>query len=905
VGPSLLQVLLRLAQFAILALMAGGAAASSRAPGSGRRWWVFALVSGLVFALLVGLWRAWLRLLAFPRDGYGPLDADRERYDAYLKKVGRASRNRVARWKVQGRIRAALGRARTATDPERAEHHLEKAKQTLEEWRRDFRTPRGERRALERCFGEDWSALRTIKYASAAQAQLDHARGLKTERGRDRARVKAREYLRAGLADDGADRELLLRFGRESGLLDEQVPATPSLIPPSARWIGLGDRIEVAGRGLGGPLWVGSVLQAPGGKGPDAALIDPSLPVATRASRRDEDLPERPRYAELTPAQRAGYLDWLAGPRTQAGVPRAFPRLLLFGLERRLLGAEDPPSDLGAEVAGLVGELEHLAARHQAEDRRLATSARALALYGTLRFPEQVGAQDPPTELGPADGELPPRLRLALARRISAGQAVPVELARAWLHHGMGGALRTAAGRAPDDFERLFKLRYRERFGSGLVVVPGAVPLRVVLVPLSPSFGGESFQRHLDLPDPAACVGVVDRLDALADACCEELDGLSRYLGRAEGRPPDLKVLASLPRELLVWHDEPPLEALRALLAKLEDPGPSLVDTARLTDLWPRRGPLSAKDCTRYAVLLAKLGHGVEPDPRFGGGRWRAGGEVALFRLASDAPKNPSRAYEAAALVVYVAVALTAAAQDGQQPVAGAEEEALREHLESSLDLPAAERRRLEVHLSWLRRHPPRLAGLKRQVAGMEPDARDRLADFLLRVACADGRVATAEVRMLERLYELLGREPAQVHTDLHRRSSGGLTLGSPQQPDGLALDPARLAQKLAETRRVAALLGDVFSGEDELARPTRVLEEGPTYAGLDAAHSSFLARLGARESWPREQAQELAQQFGLLPDGALDALNDAAFEALGNPLWEGDDPLWIDTTLAAELMSA
>ena len=156
---------------------------------------------------------------------------------------------------------------------------------------------------------------------------------------------------------------------------------------------------------------------------------------------------------------------------------------------------------------------------------------------------------------------------------------------------------------------------------------------------------------------------------------------------------------------------------------------------------------------------------------------------------------------------------------------------------------------------------------------------------------------------MLERAYELLGRDAGSVHADLHRVSSGRAPERDERPGAGLALDPARLAQKLAETKRVSALLGDVFQDEEEAAPQGEVsAAEGPRIAGLDVAHSALLLRLAERSDWPRAEVEELAEGLGLLTDGALDTLNDAAFEAVGDPLWEGEDPLWFDTRLAGEL---
>jgi hypothetical protein len=45
-----------------------------------------------------------------------------------------------------------------------------------------------------------------------------------------------------------------------------------------------------------------------------------------------------------------------------------------------------------------------------------------------------------------------------------------------------------------------------------------------------------------------------------------------------------------------------------------------------------------------------------------------------------------------------------------------------------------------------------------------------------------------------------------------------------------------------------------------------------------------------------------MAADLGLLPDGALDLLNEAAFDHTDGPLWEGDDPITIDHDTAKDM---
>jgi hypothetical protein len=119
-------------------------------------------------------------------------------------------------------------------------------------------------------------------------------------------------------------------------------------------------------------------------------------------------------------------------------------------------------------------------------------------------------------------------------------------------------------------------------------------------------------------------------------------------------------------------------------------------------------------------------------------------------------------------------------------------------------------------------------------------------------------------------------------------------------------LDPERIRARLAETATVAALLADIFTEDDEPAAagpPPAVSADAVIVAGLDGAHSALAYRLLAQPSWDRAAVETIVEELGLpMIDAAIDRVNDAAIEACGEPLTEGDDPLEINDYAAEEL---
>jgi hypothetical protein len=128
-------------------------------------------------------------------------------------------------------------------------------------------------------------------------------------------------------------------------------------------------------------------------------------------------------------------------------------------------------------------------------------------------------------------------------------------------------------------------------------------------------------------------------------------------------------------------------------------------------------------------------------------------------------------------------------------------------------------------------------------------------------------------------------------------------------------LDLASIEAKFAESAEVSALLTDIFSddGTTAVRQPAErrdaasfVEPEQVTIAGLDGVHSALMQTLAGRDVWTRADFEELAAQHTVMPDGALDTINEAALEATDEPFLEddGNDTLSINHYARQELFA-
>jgi hypothetical protein len=107
---------------------------------------------------------------------------------------------------------------------------------------------------------------------------------------------------------------------------------------------------------------------------------------------------------------------------------------------------------------------------------------------------------------------------------------------------------------------------------------------------------------------------------------------------------------------------------------------------------------------------------------------------------------------------------------------------------------------------------------------------------------------------------------------------------------------------KLAQTAEVSSILTAIFAEPDAPAVPAGTL--AATTAKLPLAYLSLLQQMAERPIWARDEYESLAAGLKLMPDGAIDIINERAFELAGSPVLEGDDPIEVDVAIAKELCS-
>ena len=678
-------------------------------------------------------------------------------------------------------------------------------------------------------------------------------------------------------------------------------------------WVPPGQAVTVGERTIkNGMIYVGRDLRNARVWDTEHALIDPSLPVSL-ASAPVEPLPYWPCYTKLRPSQRGVHLDWLAGGAEDPNIEIGYVFMYFYGLERRYFFDSTPQ----AELIAVLAEVRRLYNIYHLNGSFRGYANTFIEAAATLKQSETRIYETTPVLARRREPGL--HLKVALGQAAMDRQPIPSDWALLWLYQAPEISLRTAATRCPDEIRQLFSLRYADRFGRGVLVKHNNTPLRGHYRAASGGFDVE--WAVADLPDVTALKGQLNQIRPLFETCQDDLGTYSRFIGRHPQKRGAREAIGLLPARLAAERlnelDDPFLEWVRE---KIADEIAVAVEGGDLAKRWlasdaqlTKAGALRKRDAEALVRFLDLLGIGLEPDVRRGADSPRKDRFTVLFQRNEAEPPEASEAYQAATVVL----ALQAAVAHADDEISEAEKTSIMSHYSSGLGVREEEKARLSAHIEYLFLNPPSLRGMSEAASTrLSLEGRRVAADLALLTALSDGYFDPKESRVLKKIYGLLGLDSASLYNDLHRLQSGGSGpivvrpatdgasgYGLPEpklelSEERFSIDMDVVREKLAETRKAAAMLADIFVEEETLPilpEPGyEPLSEPSVFEGLDEAHGSLLSDLVTKAEWPRDLYETTVGTHGLMPGGALEVINEWAFDRIGDAIIEDGDPLLV-----------
>jgi tellurite resistance protein len=675
-------------------------------------------------------------------------------------------------------------------------------------------------------------------------------------------------------------------------------------------WVPPGKDAKVAGYTIqGGMVYVGRGLASVCWGGQDPALIDPSLTVAKSGVDCHVRMTNYwPSYEGITPEARASYLQWLATGKADPEADIGYVFLYFYGLERRALADSLYDPQAKAELPGIEQEVRRLLGIYS--NASFCNYAGSFLNYLTVQNAQLDNLVISSAKRG---WELSAEMRIGLGLHAKAGRPLPAEWALDWYLSAPEIRRGITVTRCPDAFAQCFKTEFEKRFGDGLKLPVNKTRIKVPYRTASLSFGGSSFTAEVDVPDVSVLSGPISRLKDIGDATAAALAQYSRFVGAHPDKLNSREALLLLP--IAAWP-EPFRTALQNLSKSVSTNGQfRLLPLQDVLALLPAGEDLNRVSYVSLARALGGAGLGIEPDIRLGGGLPAAGESIALFSSSElEDSYSPSRGFASAALTLQMAALVVS----GDGTYHDRETELLTDFINRHQGLSVAERARLVARLQLYRAVPPTSAGLKKRIEGSNPGARDAISAFLLRIAFADGIIEPEEVKALEKLFGLLGLDQKSLYSRLHDleaqarpvqpladgASAATADAGGPARSDGIRLNASRIADLEADSAKVAALLGSVFTEPPpvpEESEPEADEQQEATLLGLGTEHAGLLQVLMQRAQWTRGELEEVCADRGLMLDGAIERINEAAYASFDQALIEGDDPVEVNSQLVLE----
>ena len=699
-------------------------------------------------------------------------------------------------------------------------------------------------------------------------------------------------------------------------------------------WVPVDKTMSVSGYTISGLVYIGNALSSiRHSQTVDPALIDPALPVSKNGmDRTGETMDYWPSYNYINPTARAAYLNWLATGKKDPTAYIGYVFLYFYGLERRALHDAKSSPAAKSELPVIEGEVQRLLSiyGHNSSFRGYASGFLDILASDPSRFKHRKLTL--PTER--TGWDLPFTLRMGLGVLASRKMPLPRDWAYSWFILDPETRLKVPAKRCPAEFKFLFFKRYRETYGDGIILKDAKKRLRCHYRPASASFATAS-TIEINLPDVTTLKKPQNDLRALSDAVYGELDAYSRYIGRNSESVDSIDASALLPADIL-WARPP--KSIKELFDWLKAQGVfpnasaknisfKTVSASELMKWFPSfsQEKFTKKETETIVELLSKLKVGVEPDIRFYGPPFKNDTRCILFYQPECNYSHPPNEYHAATLLLHLASLVAHA--DGQ--IDRSEKQHMAAYIDSAFNFPAPERIRLHAHTLYLLENPQSMAGIKKRLEGYSKEDKETIASVCVALACADGQIAPDELKTLQKIYKTLGLDESLVYSHVHDTASSDHSIGqaqstapirtfdeaSTQTPTpseepaekNFTLDPELIRKKMQNTQKVAKLLEGIFKEQEEKIEETPLEAVATTLIpGLDEPHSRLLRRLLERDEWELSEITPLAKELGLMTEGALENINEAAFEEFGEAVLDlEDDPILVEKKMLEEIVHA
>lgn len=722
------------------------------------------------------------------------------------------------------------------------------------------------------------------------------------------------------------EQRLQSQFASEPGAIPASIERSASISSTNRRaratWILPGQQISIQNFQISdGLFYLGDFVSLDRSNASGQYAINSKLPIAREQSDvNGASMPYWPSYASITPQARRAFLEWMAGGRSDPSYGIGYVFLFFYGIEHRLFIDRDFQG-----VKPLVAEVERLLLIY-GSNNSFDGYANSFLTFAKLAAGVSLGPPRFAVE-GSGSNGIDAKTRIYLGRRLAITNTFAAEDALLWVLALPDVHLRTPAVRCFDEFALLWALRFNQKYPNGFAVKVPTKKIDFRYRAASGAFEVDVPGEHEQYPDIAAVKTSTNVLTALVQSCTEELEPFSRFVGRKPEARATVQAAVLLPNDLLrgksVGAFRSFSERMNVVIGTHGRASTTMREVIKVVGVdIPADGKVTSAFGDQLGNILDRIDVAIEPDRRYGSGTPQLDDKVFLFKAAGGGAVDPDRPpYRS--MRAQVEVSVLAAAADGE--ASGDELREVIAAIRASAALSGVEQARLIAFAVTIFESPPKQARVLRRLSDRTVEEKQAIANAAIAVVGAGENVKHDEVRFLERLHKSLGLPSDGVYSGLHRKTKAsdepvpitvekrvsGIPIPKQTKTAEIAaasvrIDAGRLAQVQKETQAVSDLLTQIFVEDAETvtnSSPASLPADGTSaFEGLDEAHAELVEYLEIKVQITRQEFEERARSLKLLPDGAIEKINDWAFDRFDEPLLEDGEQIIMDARLRSRL---
>jgi hypothetical protein len=656
-------------------------------------------------------------------------------------------------------------------------------------------------------------------------------------------------------------------------------------------------------------IYVGDNLKSPNSSEDDHCLINPSLKISLAEPwELGHLLGSRPHYNDIPPQCRGAYLKWLATGRSEPKTHIGYALLFLFGLERRFF-FDSLSERVSKEEKEVISEEVYRLLTIYNNNILLKSLAFCFLSMSSIIYNFNKFLVSKLEKDGYIDKTL---VHYRLALNATRGEPILAPLAYQSLSLDPEFWLRSPAKICPEEFQALFRLKYQRVFGDGITLKPGEASLNLKYSAANPSLFGVISYSDPHLKEPFKLMSSLKGVFEVAKASGKELEEYRLYLGKRDSFRDSLAAISLLPNELLAESDY--AKKATAYLSKIATKWPKLTPLEEILTFFNQntKNIRTPKDLRYLAILSEKLGYGVIPDARYYEESPNPSDKVVIFPDGHEVGFQPSEMFKLTALIIRFGSIISQCKGE----VDPREFSTLVSFVTSNKQLSLRYKNALLAYLFWSFNTPQSPSVLNNKLSGLSDQDKITIIKNICNVLKADHKIFPEELTLLDKIYTAIGLDKSQLLDDMGpmdeelqlitvARQEPTPTFPLPPQKrenaQVVALNEELILKREKETIQVREILDNILINEKE-EKTNRDAGPQTKMEGLDGAHEAFLRELLTRPNWKRAALLKLCDRRGLMLDGALELINDWAYDKFKVSLIDDGDPVTVDLELGWKL---